>query len=129
MEDSLIFFWLFLFGLVFFIVGLAPAINYLRLKRIGCKVSGVINKISKGIDTDGKTYYSVSISYVLNGSVFSKKLYNFYTYGMQIGDTVLLYYNPHDPTDITPTTFNFLVLIFSIIGILVWFIDILIFFF
>lgn len=115
MEAFLIMGGIFLFGLIFFIIGLVSTLKYFRLSRMGCKVPSSIYNITSSTDDEGHTYYSAHVSYMFNG-VLHKKSLAYYKRGMRIGDTIWLYCNPYKPTEVTSIKFNKGMLVFLIVG-------------
>lgn len=62
------------------------------------------------------TKYSVSIEYVVNGTLYSGKM-RYYTSSMQEGGTVGIYYDPHNPQDFKVDSGLFLPLLFAGLGV------------
>lgn len=91
------------FGVIFLIIGLFVAKDEKEFRENALQTTGTITEITVDYirKTDGKTKkeYDVYIEYTVDGIVYNDRL-SYYDSSMHKGQSITLYYNPEDPSDV-----------------------------
>ena len=95
-SNSVIFIAFFLFGLVFFIIGIFLTVKIIKFHTIARETTGVITSITTDYDSDGDLHHRVYVRYSVDVKEYDGE-YGFYHSGMIEGQSVKIYYDPGNP--------------------------------
>lgn len=86
----------FALGMIFIVIGAMTYISESNFKKTSETTTGTIIDIESYRDSDGDTRYEVYVDFKVKGKTYSGSL-NYYSADMDIGDSVVIYYNPDNP--------------------------------
>ena len=105
---------LIIFGVVMFCINMKNQ-NYIKIDSTVTEV----NKIQEAyLDTDGnqvEAEYSATVKYTVDGKEYTNTLDN--VGKLNVGDTMTIYYNPDNPSEITQTNSIIIPIVIVVIGI------------
>ena len=109
-------------GIIFFIIGALFAgigtiisINDAKFKENALTTDGIITDIRSYTDSDGDTSYDVYVEFYVDGTRYDGEL-GYYISSMDIGEEILIYYDPKNPNEFTGEDSIDGIIIFIIIG-------------
>lgn len=90
---------LLLVGVVLTTVGVYMTIDLHKAKGEYKETEAVIEKIESKTNSESGIVHTPVVSYEADGQLYTEKL-STYSSSMRVGDTIIIMYNPKDPTDI-----------------------------
>ena len=105
----------FLFGLVFFVIGIFLAVMSIKFHTIAQETTGIITSITTYYDSDDDLRHRVYVRYTADGREYDGE-YGSYHSGMMEGQTVIVFYDPANPRIIRSKTSFVRDIVFMLFG-------------